>query len=176
MCRGVSHTPFMAGKRHVIQTSCHPWNNRKCVGAYRIRPSWRENCIFDDNVMLGVIGWNHPVQSSCHPCNNRTCVGAYRIRPPWRGCCIFDGGILFVVIISFSLTSGRMRYAPTPVRWKLNAYRIKILRQMIFVNLISINEFMPLYVFLSWFDDEIRIECIWWYGTLSLYLPWNISD
>ena len=31
---------------------------------------------------------------------------------------MFDGGILFAVIVSFSLTSGRMRYAPTPVRLK----------------------------------------------------------
>ena len=73
MCRGVSHTPSMAGMLHII------------------RPSY-------------------------YPCIDRTGVGAYRIRPPWRRGCMFDGGILFAVIISFSLTSGRMRYAPTPVR------------------------------------------------------------
>ena len=73
MCRGVSHTPFMAAWLHIIHPPYYPWNNRTCVGAYRIRPSWRGNCMFDECVMLGVI-------------------------------------------IPFSLTWGRMRYAPTPVR------------------------------------------------------------
>ena len=66
--------------------------------------------------MFAAIVLSPPVQALCYPCIDRRCVGAYRIRPPWRGCCMFDGGILFAVIISFSPTSGRMRYAPTLVR------------------------------------------------------------
>ena len=52
----------------------------------------------------------------CYHQINGKSVGAYRIRPPWRGCCIFDGGDMVGDIISFPLTWGRMRYAPTPVR------------------------------------------------------------
>ena len=56
------------------------------------------------------------VWPSCVHRFNGKSVGAYRIRPSWRRCCMFDGGILFIVIVPFSLTWGRMRYAPTPVR------------------------------------------------------------
>ena len=72
-CRGVSHTPSTAGKLHIKQPSHYPWNKRKCVGAYRIRPSRRR-------------------KSTSNEC------------------------VMFVVIISFSPTWGRMRYAPTHVR------------------------------------------------------------
>ena len=41
---------------------------------------------------------------------------AYRIRPSWRGRCISNECVMLGVIISFSLTWGRMRYAPTLVR------------------------------------------------------------
>ena len=62
------------------------------------------------------------VWPSCVHRFNGKYVGAYRIRPPWRRGCMFDGSDMLGVIISFSLTSGRMRYAPTPVRLKTMLY------------------------------------------------------
>ena len=64
------------------------------------------------------------VWPSCVHRFNGKYVGAYRIRPSWRGCCIFDDNDVFAVIISFPLTWGRMRYAPTLVRWLLRLNRI----------------------------------------------------
>ena len=144
MCRGVSHTPFTLAKKHV---------RRYCFfGRYRF--------VF------------------AH-------IRAYAIRPytcsvdfwDWLGCWL----------VSYSLTSGRMRYAPTlvrlnfgicwfaclfhirplqgvcdtplhlfvycrgwiwfiitHVRWIFGLYRIKILRQIISSNLISINKLISL--------------------------------
>ena len=73
--------------------------------------------MFDGVVLLGDIMWIHRVWPLYYPWNNRTGVGAYRIRPSWRGRCMFDGVVSFAVIVSYSLFSGRMRYAPTVVRW-----------------------------------------------------------
>ena len=60
----------------------------------------------------------------------RKCVGAYRIRPPWRRTRSFNDGIMFAANISFPLTSGRMRYAPTPVRLKSWLHWVKIQSQI----------------------------------------------
>ena len=60
-----------------------------------------------------IIHFNH-----IHSTSSYKIVGAYRIRPSWRRNCTFEDGGLLGVIISFSLTSGRMRYAPTLVRLK----------------------------------------------------------
>ena len=54
-CRGVSHTPFTWAKLPIQQPSRYPWNHRKCVGAYRIRPSWRWKGTFDGGDVLGDI-------------------------------------------------------------------------------------------------------------------------
>ena len=56
------------------------------------------------------------VRGCCRPCFKTKTVGAYRIRPPWRGKCTSNDGVMLGDIVSFSPTSGRMRYAPTPVR------------------------------------------------------------
>ena len=60
----------------------------------------------------------------------RKCVGAYRIRPSRRRTCPFNDGIMFAANISFPLTSGRMRYAPTPVRLKSGLHWVKIQSQI----------------------------------------------
>ena len=63
------------------------------------------------------------IPPAIHPRFHRTGVGAYRIRPPWRGSCTFNDGEMFAVVIAFSLTSGRMRYAPTDfvfIHWNNN--------------------------------------------------------
>ena len=56
------------------------------------------------------------VRGCCRPCFKTKTVGAYRIRPPWRGKCTSNDGVMLGDIVSFSPTSGRMRYAPTLVR------------------------------------------------------------
>ena len=56
------------------------------------------------------------VRGCCRPCFKPKTVGAYRIRPSWRGKCTSNDGVMLGDIVSFSPTSGRMRYAPTPVR------------------------------------------------------------
>ena len=58
------------------------------------------------------------VQPSRHQPINRKHVEAYHIRPQHGRNCMLNDDDVFVVIISFSPTSGRMRYAPTPVRLK----------------------------------------------------------
>ena len=118
---------------------------RKCVGAYRIRPSRRRTCPFNDGIMFAAnisfpltsgrmryaptpvrlksgLHWVK-IQSQIDRFNHRVIiesngkyVGAYRIRPPRRGKSTWNECVMFVVIISYSLTWGRMRYAPTPVR------------------------------------------------------------
>ena len=65
--------------------------------------------------MLGVIISFSTVQPSHYPWNNRTSVGAYRIRPSRQRGCISNGSEVFAVIVAYSPTSGRMRYAPTPL-------------------------------------------------------------
>ena len=61
---------------------------------------------------------------SCYHQINGKSVGAYRIRPShWRKS-MFDGIVLLDVIVSFPLTWGRMRYAPTPVRLKFGLVRV----------------------------------------------------
>ena len=71
-----------------------------------------------------------PFEGVC-PCVHTVCqinsvncktVGAYRIRPPWRRKWMFDGDNVFAAIVSFSLISGRMRYAPTLVRLIFGVY------------------------------------------------------
>ena len=118
MCRGVSHTPFTAANmpiqrwyyvrcQHFISAHIRAYAIRPYTYSVEIRASLGENTIT-----------NRPIQSSCYHRINRKYVGAYRIRPPWRRTCPFNDGIMFAVNISFPLTSGRMRYAPTPVRLK----------------------------------------------------------
>ena len=58
--------------------------------------------------------------------SNGKYVGAYRIRPSRRRTRSFNDGIMFAVNISFPLTSGRMRYAPTLVRLKSGLHWVKI--------------------------------------------------
>ena len=60
----------------------------------------------------------------------RKCVGAQGIRPPRRRTCPFNDGIMFAANISFPLTSGRMRYAPTPARLKSGLHWVKIQSQI----------------------------------------------
>ena len=73
MCRGVSHTPSMAGMLHVRR-------------GYFVR---RYHSVF------------------AH-------IRAYAIRP--YTCSFKNDALLGYALIPFPLTSGRMRYAPTPVR------------------------------------------------------------
>ena len=56
-----------------------------------------------------------PKQFPFHKTFQRKGVGAYRIRPPWRQEYINHWSGL-AIFVACSLTSGRMRYAPTPVR------------------------------------------------------------
>ena len=56
------------------------------------------------------------VQPSRHQPINRKHVEAYHIRPQHGRNYMLNDDDVFVVIISFSPTSGRMQYAPTPVR------------------------------------------------------------
>ena len=99
MCRGVSHTPSMAAGRH-NQFPFPQTFQRKGVGAYRIRPSRQR------------ISPNH---FPFHKTFQRKGVGAYRIRPSWRREYINHWSGL-AIFVACSLTSGRMRYAPTLVR------------------------------------------------------------
>ena len=105
-----------------VWPSCCDCFERTGVGAYRIRPPWRRGCMFDGGDVFVVSMSNHPVQASCHPWNDRKCAGAYRIRPPWRRKCTSNDDVMLGVIVSFSPTWGRMRYAPTPVRLKSSFY------------------------------------------------------
>ena len=56
------------------------------------------------------------VQPSRYQPINRKHVEAYHIRPQHGRNYMLNDDDVFVVIISFSPTSGRMQYAPTPVR------------------------------------------------------------
>ena len=112
----------MSASKRFVWPSCYHQINGKSVGAYRIRPSWRGCCMFDGGDVFAINMSNHPVQPSCYPWNDRTGVGAYRIRPPWQGKCKSNDGVMLGVIVPLSLTSGRMRYAPTPVRLFFGIY------------------------------------------------------
>ena len=106
----------MSASKRFVWPSCCDCFERTGVGAYRIRPSRWRNRMFDGGDVFAINMSNHPVQPPYYPWNNRTGVGAYRIRPSWRGKSTSNECVMFVVIIPFSPTWGRMRYAPTHVR------------------------------------------------------------
>ena len=74
------------------------------------------------------------VQPSRYQPINRKHVEAYHIRPQHGRNCMLNDDDVFVVIISFSPTSGRMQYAPTPVRlksgldWGMGGLRLRSLQ------------------------------------------------
>ena len=120
-CRGVSHTPFMAGMLHIQR-----WYH---VGRY------------------------HSVFAH---------VRAYAIRPYTR---LFkNDGDVFVVIIPFSLTSGRMRYAPTLIRLlsRLNTVNIYIYSMIVGAGwglYTMCNRFeMNKYTLHSWVDGRNLVK------------------
>ena len=120
----------MAGMLH-IKRMCHVGQHHFIfahVRAYAIRPY---TCSVEIMASLGENTiTNRPIQSSCYHRINGKYVGAQGIRPPWRRTCPFNDGIMFAAIISFPLTSGRMRYAPTPVRLKSGLHWVKIQSQI----------------------------------------------
>ena len=102
-------------------------NFTKYVGAYRIRPPQRRNCTYNDCGLLGVtisfsFIWGRMryaptlVRLKSWDCwVVRFCVfdhiRAYAIRP--YSCSVEILGLLGSTFRAFSITSGRMRYAPT---------------------------------------------------------------
>ena len=96
------------------------------VRSYRIRPHSCEwvvycRCMNDEMVIFDEVFCGYMYDF------NRTSVGAYRIRPPWRGICSHSAKWVTIhrQFTPYSRTSGRMRYAPTPVRLKSNKYTTK---------------------------------------------------
>ena len=98
------------------------------IRAYAIRPY---TCSVEIRASLGENTiTNRPIQSSCYHRINRKYVGAYRIRPPRRrtyqqkSLAQSDASlqIPLPLLFSSSLTSGRMRYAPTVFLWRRNNY------------------------------------------------------
>ena len=116
MCRGVSHTPFMAGKKHIKRwwcVRCHYFIFAH-VRAYAIRPY---TCSVEFFVLLG-----------CGLVSYSPTSGRMRYAPTpvrllsWLNtvnhyhCSIDFWDWLVWWFVSFSPIWGRMRYAPTPVR------------------------------------------------------------
>ena len=96
---------------------------RTSVGAYRIRPSWQGICSYSTKSDSILREF---ISKRNHLADNfqRTGVWAYRIRPSWRGICSCSMKLDSIRrrFTTHSPPWGRMRYAPTHVRLKSNEY------------------------------------------------------